>query len=126
MTNKKEVAQAIDEGVIPPVEKPKESWMDKPIDELVDMLEKNPPDCLKFQLGKTLEQLIERWWCDVFTSKKYDWDMETAIQDLCDRIFLWLPKEQDSSGTQRIETIVAVDAHNELLSKIKSKIYNKK
>lgn len=104
----------------------KESWMDKPIDELVAILEKNPPECLKFQLGKTLEQLIERWWCDVFSGPHENWTMEECISDLCDRIFLWLPKEQDSSGTQRIETIVAVDTHNELLRKIKSKIHNKK
>jgi len=115
--------KAKEDGVF---DEPKESWMDKPIDELVDMLEKNPPKCLEFQLGKTLEQLIERWWCDVFTNKKYDWDMETAIQDLCDRIFLWLPKEQDNSGTQRMETEIAVETYNELLSKIKSKIHNKR
>jgi hypothetical protein len=103
----------------------KESWMNKPVEELVEMLEKNPPDCLKFVMGKTLEDIVTRWWCDIFSTNT-DWDMETSIQDLCDRIFLWLPKEQDSSGTQRIETIVAVDTHNELLQKIKSKLHNKK
>jgi hypothetical protein len=103
----------------------KESWMNKPVEELVEMLEKTPPDCLKFVMGKTLEDIVTRWWCDIFSTNT-DWDMETSIQDLCDRIFLWLPKEQDSSGTQRIETIVAVDTHNELLQKIKSKLHNKK
>jgi hypothetical protein len=107
------------------IDTPKESWMNNPIDELVDMLEKDPPKCLEFQLGKTLEQIVTRWWCDIFSTNS-DWDMETSIQDLCDRIHLWLPKEQDSSGTQRIETIVAVDTHNELLRKIKSKLHNKK
>jgi hypothetical protein len=28
-----------------------ESWMDKPVEELVAILEKNPPDCLKFVMG---------------------------------------------------------------------------
>jgi hypothetical protein len=104
----------------------KESWMNNPVEELVEMLEKNPPECLKFSLGKNLEQLIERWWCDVFSGPHENWSMEECISDLCDRIFLWLPKEQNSDGTQRIETIVAVDTHNELLRKIKSKIHNKK
>jgi predicted SPOUT superfamily RNA methylase MTH1 len=35
-----------------------ESWMDKPVEELVAILEKNPPDCLKFVMGQSLEQII--------------------------------------------------------------------
>ena len=104
----------------------KESWMDKSDEELVAMLEKNPPDCLKFVMGKTLEQIIERWWCDTFTGPHEKWSMEECIDDLIDQIELFLPRSQSSEGTQNIDTVVAVEAHNELLQKIKSKLRNKK
>jgi hypothetical protein len=101
----------------------------KPMDEVVNkMLKKwkeNPPEFLKFELGKTLEALITRWWCDVFTTHE-DWDMETAIDDLCDRVELWLPKEQSHEGSQNIDAIIATDGYNDALRKIKSKLRNKK
>ena len=103
-----------------------ESWMDKPVEELVAILEKNPPDCLKFVMGKTLEQIITRWWCDTFTGPHEKWSMEECIDDLIDQIELFLPRSQSSEGTQNIDTVVAVEAHNELLQKIKSKLRNKK
>ena len=108
------------------IDVPKESWMDKSDEELVAMLEKNPPDCLKFVMGKTLEQIIERWWCDTFTGTHEKWSMEECIDDLIDQIELFLPRSQSSEGTQNIDTVVAVEAHNELLQKIKSKLRNKK
>ena len=108
------------------IDAPKESWMNKSDEELVAMLEKNPPDCLKFVMGKTLEQIIERWWCDTFTVSHGKWSMEECIDDLIDQIELFLPRSQSSEGTQNIDTVVAVEAHNELLQKIKSKFRNKK
>ena len=108
------------------IDAPKESWMNKSDEELVAMLEKNPPDCLKFVMGKTLEQIIERWWCDTFTGTHEKWSMEECIDDLIDQIELFLPRSQSSEGTQNIDTVVAVEAHNELLQKIKSKLRNKK
>ena len=104
----------------------KESWMDKSDEELVAILEKNPPDCLKFVMGKTLEQIIERWWCDTFTVSHGKWSMEECIDDLIDQIELFLPRSQSAEGTQSVYTEVAVEAHNELLQKIKSKLRNKK
>ena len=103
-----------------------ESWMNKSDEELVAILEKNPPDCLKFVMGKTLEQIIERWWCDTFTGTHEKWSMEECIDDLIDRIELFLPRSQSAEGTQSVYTEVAVEAHNELLQKIKSKLRNKK
>ena len=103
-----------------------ESWMNKSDEELVAILEKNPPDCLKFVMGKTLEQIIERWWCDTFTVSHGKWSMEECIDDLIDRIELFLPRSQSAEGTQSVYTEVAVEAHNELLQKIKSKLRNKK
>jgi hypothetical protein len=103
-----------------------ESWMNKSDEELVAMLEKNPPDCLKFVMGKTLEQIIERWWCDTFTVSHGKWSMEECIDDLIDQIELFLPRSQSAEGTQSVYTEVAVEAHNELLQKIKSKLRNKK
>lgn len=114
--------KAKEDGVF---DEPKESWMDKPIDELVDKLMENPPDCLKFQLGKTLEQIITRWWEDTFTTHE-KWSVEECIDDLIDQVELWFPREQSSEGSQDIYTVVAVEAHNDLLKKIKSKLRNKK
>ena len=108
------------------IDAPKESWMDKPVEELVAILKKNPPDCLKFVMGKTLEQIIERWWCDTFTGPHEKWSVEECIDDLIDQIELFLPRSQSSEGTQSVYTEVAVEAHNELLQKIKSKLRNKK
>jgi hypothetical protein len=98
---------------------------DEVVNKMLKEWEENPPEFLKFELGKTLEELITRWWCDVFTTHE-DWDMQTAIDDLCDRIYLWLPKEQDSSGTQSASVIDLVDGYNDALKKIKSKVHNKK
>jgi hypothetical protein len=104
----------------------KESWMNNPVEELVEMLEKNPPECLKFVMGKTLEDIVTRWWCDTFTGTHEKWSMEECIDDLIDQIELFLPRSQSSEGTQSVYTEVAVEAHNELLQKIKSKLRNKK
>ena len=108
------------------IDAPKESWMNKSDEELIAILEKNPPDCLKFVMGKTLEQIIERWWCDTFTVSHGKWSMEECIDDLIDQIELFLPRSQSHEGTQNIDTVVAVEAHNELLQKIKSKLRNNK
>lgn len=105
------------------IDAPKESWMDKPIEELVDKLMENPPDCLKFVMGQSLYDLIADWWDEIFVNGN---PSGQNIESLIEQIELWLPKEQDSSGTQRIETEIAVEAHNELLQKIKSKLRNKK
>lgn len=98
---------------------------DEVVNKMLKKWEENPPDFLKFEMGKTLEDLITRWWCDVFT-KHDDWDMETAIDDLIDQIQLWLPREGSSEGSQDHYAIVATDAENFLLQKIKSKLRNKK
>ena len=107
------------------IDAPKESWMNKPVEELVAILEKNPPDCLKFVMSKTLEDRIYKWWETCF-SRHPEWSMEECVEDLLDIITLFLPAEQSHEGTQNIDTVVAVEAHNELLQKIKSKLRNKK
>jgi hypothetical protein len=107
------------------IDTPKESWMDKPIDELVDKLMENPPDCLKFQLGKTLEQIIHRWWCDTFSINE-KWSVDECIDDLIDQVEIWMPREQSAEGSQDLYACIAVDAENDLLKKIKSKLRNKK
>jgi hypothetical protein len=99
---------------------------DEVVDRMLKEWEENPPEFLKFELGKTLEALITRWWCDVFGGINQDWDMETAIDDLVDRIQLWLPREQSHEGTQSVSVIDLVDGYNDALTKIKSKLRNKK
>ena len=86
---------------------------------------KNPPEFLKFELGKTLEGLIEEWWCDVFT-RNSDLSMEESIDCLVSMISNWLPKEQSAKGTQNAYVECVVEGFNDCLNKIKSKLRNKK
>jgi hypothetical protein len=37
----------------------------------------------------TLYSIIDRWWLDVFCGINEDWDRETSIEDLVDRIEFW-------------------------------------
>ena len=104
---------AIKEGIIPEIK--------QPTDELIEKLVKKPPEFLKFELGKTLTDLIYQWWGDVFTTHS-DWDMETSIEDLVDQIQLWLPKEQSAAGSQSIGVEELVQGFNDCLNKIKSKL----
>lgn len=86
-------------------------------EDMIDGLMKDPPDFLKFSLGPTLYEVIEDW---------YFYTTDTSVLDLVQRIEKWLPPEQSSAGTQSTETEIAVEAHNELLNKIKSKLKNTK
>jgi hypothetical protein len=95
------------------------------VNSLIEEWKENPPDFLKFELGKTLEELIADWWWDVHGGINSHWSVDSCVADLCKRVGEWLPVEQNSEGTQRIETEIAVDTHNELLQKIKSKLRNK-
>lgn len=130
--------EAVKQGIVSSVDEPT-----KPMNEVLDRLEnkyenddvvnrmlkkweENPPDFLKFELGRSLEALITRWWDDVYDGIHQDWDREVAIDDLIDQIQLWLPKSQSSSGTQSASVIDLVDGYNDALTKIKSKLRNKK
>jgi len=46
---------------------------------------------------KTLTDLIYEWWDDVFTTHS-NRGMQTSIEDLVDRIELWLPTEHDTNS----------------------------
>ena len=127
--------QAKKEGVFDKPTKPMNEVLDRlenkyenddVVNRMLKKWEENPPDFLRFQLGKTLEQIVTRWWCDTFTGPNEKWSMEECIDDLIDQIELFLPRSQSDEGTQNIDTVVAVEAHNELLQKIKSKLRNKK
>ena len=126
--------QAKKEGVFDEPTKPMNEVLDRlenkyenddVVNRMLKKWEENPPDFLKFQLGKSLEDRIYKWWetCFVYHT---EWSMEECVEDLLDIITLFLPGEQNSEGTQNIDTVVAVEAHNELLRKIKSKLRNKK
>ena len=84
-------------------------------------LEPKPEGSLKFQLGKSLEDILYDWWSDVFVTHS-DWDMETSISDLVDRIELFLPKPQSSSGSQSFDSELLVEGWNNCLSIIKGKL----
>jgi hypothetical protein len=98
---------------------------DDVVNRMLKKWEENPPDFLKFELGRSLEDRIYKWWETCFVHHP-EWSMEECVEDLLDIITLFLPGEQNSEGTQNIDTVVAVEAHNELLQKIKSKLRNKK
>ena len=95
---------------------------DEVVNRLMEKWKTDPPEFLKFEMGKTLEELITRWWRDVFGGINSHWDMETAIADLVDRIQLWLPKEQSAEGSQNVDTMLLVDGFNDAIAKIKSKL----
>jgi hypothetical protein len=99
--------------------------MDEVVNRLVEKWKTDPPEFLKFELGKTLEDLITRWWLDTHTVHK-DWDVPTCVDDLIDQIQLWLPREQSAEGSQSISVIDTVDGYNDCLTKIKSKLRNKR
>ena len=127
--------QAKKEGVFDKPTKPMNEVLDRlenkyenddVVNRMLKKWEENPPDFLKFELGRSLEALITRWWDDVYDGIHQDWDREVAIDDLIDQIQLWLPKSQSSSGTQSASVIDLVDGYNDALTKIKSKLRNKK
>ena len=98
---------------------------DDVVNRILKKWEENPPDFLRFELSKSLEDRIYKWWETCFVHHP-EWSMEECVEDLLDIITLFLPGEQNSEGTQNIDTVVAVEVHNELLQKIKSKLRNKK
>jgi hypothetical protein len=98
---------------------------DDVVNRMLKKWEENPPEFLKFELGKTLEGLIEEWWCDVFT-RNSDLSMEESIDCLVSMISNWLPKSQSSSGSQSLGVEDMVEGFNDCLKKIKSKLRNKK
>ena len=70
---------------------------------------------------QTLTDLIFDWWNDIFTSHS-DLDMEASIDDLVDRIELFLPKEQSASGSQNAYVECSVEGYNDCINKIRRKL----
>ena len=106
-------------------EKDNSKPMDEVIARLTEKWKTDPPEFLKFELGKTMEDLITRWWDDIFSIHS-DWDSDTSIADLVDQIEMWMPREQSAEGSQSVSVIDAVDGYNDALTKIKSKLRNKR
>jgi hypothetical protein len=104
-----------------------EEWKEtqRKIDSNYDDMVKNPPEFLKFELGQSLTDLIYDWWEDVFTKNSND-DIENCIGRLVYWIEEWLPKSQSAAGSQNVDTELLVDGFNDCLTKIKSKLRNKK
>ena len=99
--------EAIKQGVVSSVDKPKDDFMDKMVAELK---------------GQNLTDILYLWWSDVFTTHS-DWDMETSIDDLVTRIEeWWLPKEQSAKGSQNAYVECSVEGFNDCLKKIKGKL----
>ncbi len=80
-------------------------------------LEPKPEGSLKFQLGKSLEDILYDWWSDVFVSDS-DLDLETSISDLVDRIELFLPKPQSASVSESVDAVLMVKGWNNCLIEI--------
>jgi len=98
---------------------------DEVVNRMLKKWEENPPDFLKFELGKTLEGLISDWMDDCVPAYS-TWDYELGIAILIRRIEKWLPKSQSAVGSQNVDTELLVDGFNHCLTKIKSKLRNKK
>ena len=84
-------------------------------------LQSKPEGSLKFQLGKSLEDILYDWWSDVFVSDS-DLDLETSISDLVDRIELFLPKSQSAEGSQSFDSELLVEGWNKCILIIKTKL----
>ena len=69
----------------------------------------------------TLTDIIWTWWTDVFTTHE-EWDAENAIEELVNRIELFLPKEQSAAGSQNAYVESAVEGFNDAIQKIKRKL----
>ena len=122
--------QAKKEGVFDEPTKPMNEVLDRlenkyenddVVNRILKKWEENPPDFLRFQLGKSLEDRIYKWWETCFVHHT-EWSMEECVEDLLDIITLFLPGEQNSEGTQNIDTVVAVEGFNDCLNKIKRKL----
>jgi hypothetical protein len=98
---------------------------DEVVNRMLKKWEENPPEFLKFELGQSLTDLIYDWWEDVFTKNSND-DIENCIGRLVYWIEEWLPKPQSAAGSQNVDTELLVDGYNDALTKIKSKLRNKK
>ena len=98
--------EAVKQGVVSSVDKPKDDFMDRMVAELK---------------GKTLMDLIYDWWEDIFT-KNSDLDMENCIGRLVYWIEEWLPKEQSAAGSQNVYVECTVEGFNDCLTKIKQKL----
>jgi hypothetical protein len=98
---------------------------DEVVNRMLKKWEENPPSFLRFELGKTLEGLISDWLDDCVPAYS-TWDYELGIAILIRRIEKWLPDFQSSSGSQNVDTELLVDGYNDALTKIKSKLRNKK
>jgi hypothetical protein len=98
---------------------------DEVVNRMLKKWEENPPEFLKFEMGKTLEQLVTDW-LDDFVPTYSTWDGEVDIAVLMQRIEKWLPDFQSSSGSQSLGVEDMVEGFNDCLKKIKSKLRNKK
>ena len=98
-----------------------EEWKEtqRKIDSNYDDMVKNPPEFLKFELGKTLEGLIEEWWINHLDMEQSD---EEIVDGLVSMISNWLPKEQSAAGSQNVDTELLVEGFNDCLTKIKGKL----
>lgn len=98
--------EAIKQGVVSSVDNPTDDFMDKMVAELK---------------GQTLTDIIWNWWGNVFTSNE-DWDAENAIEHLVDLIEEFLPKSQNSDGSQNAYVESAVEGYNDCIRQIKSRL----
>jgi len=71
--------------------------------------------------SSTLTDLIYDWSDSVFTTHS-ELETKTCIENLVDKIELFLPKEQSAEGSQNAYVESAVEGFNDCLNKIKRKL----
>ena len=96
--------EAVKQGVVSSVDKPKDDFMDKMVAELK---------------GQTLYDLIADWWDEIFMNNN---EAAVTIESLVEDIEKWLPKEQSAAGSQNAYVECSVEGFNDCLKKIKSKL----
>ena len=96
-------------------------------DEVADEIEWDEKDNPK-PMDEVVNRLIEKHKSQKLwniLSNKYDY-ISATCDDIVSAVEEWLPKSQSAAGSQNVDTELLVDGFNDCLTKIKSKLRNKK
>ena len=95
--------EAIKQGVVSSVDKPKDDFMDKMVAKLK---------------GKTLYNKLEEW----YEFGNHCQSKDVIVNELINIVKDWLPKPQSAEGSQNVYVECSVEGFNDCLNKIKRKL----
>ena len=71
---------------------------------------------------QTLKELLVEW----YETANFVQSKDIIANEIVNVVAEWLPKEQSAAGSQNVNTELLVDGFNDAITKIKSKLRNKK